>query len=323
MYDVVGIDMPCMDLLTTVDSFPKPNGGARVNSLSWQGGNKVSTGMVAAARLGARCAILGAVGDDSFGRFCLWDFEQHGIDTSGMVVRSNTSTSLSIVISDRETGGRSFVFHHGSAGPCSIEEIDHRKLEQTRFFFVSNMDETAIWCCTTAKQAGAEIFIDADTYSEAMMEQIHLIDYFIASEFVYEALFSNRDYEENCRKILDMGPKAVVFTLGGKGCVGLCDEGFFKLETYPVEVVDTTGAGDVFHGAFLAGLLQGWTIRQCSDFSNAVASIKCTRQGGRAGIPDMATALKFMETGKIDYTEIDKRVELYKRGLSNVGTIQP
>lgn len=321
MFDIVGLDMPCMDLLVNVDNFPKPNGMALVNSLSWQGGNKVSTGMVAAARLGAMCAIMGAVGDDSYGRFCLWDFERHGIDTSGMLIRKDATTSLSIVIGDRETRGRSFVFHKGSAEPCSIDEIDHCKLEQARFFFVSTLDETAIHCCRTAKQAGAEVFVDADTYSETMMDNMHLIDWFIASEFVYEALFDNSDYEANCRKILENGPKAVVFTLGGKGCVGISSEGFFRLEAYPVDVVDTTGAGDVFHGAFLAGLLQNWSIRKCADFSNAVAAIKCTRQGGRAGIPDMATALRFMETGEIDCTDIDKRVELYERGISNVGTV--
>ncbi len=318
MFDVVGIDMPCMDLLVNVDTFPKPNQGTSVNTLSWQGGNKVSTGMVAAARLGARCAMMGAVGDDSYGRFCLWDFERHGIDTAGMVIRKDASTALSIVISDRETCGRSFVFHQGSAAPCSAEEIDQEKLRDTRFFFTANLDKTTIHCCNAAKQAGAEVFMDADSYSERMMDHIHLIDYFIASEFVYDALFDNKHYEENCRKLLGKGPKAVVFTLGGDGCVGISSEGYFQLKSYPVDVVDTVGAGDVFHGAFLAGLLQNWSIRECADFSNAVASIKCTRPGGRAGIPDMKTAKDFMKTGTIDYTDIDSRVALYERGMSNV-----
>lgn len=318
MFDIVGIDMPCMDLLVNVNTFPRPNQGTSVNSLSWQGGNKVSTGMVAAARLGARCAVMGAVGDDSYGRFCLWDFERHGIDTGSMLVRKDASTSLSIVLSDRETRGRSIVFHRGNAAPCSIDEIDLEKLQNTRFFFVANLDRTAIHCCTIAKQAGVEIFMDADSYSEGMMDHIHLVDYFIASEFVYKALFENDQYEENCKKILEMGPKVVVFTLGGEGCVGISQEGYFKLKTYPVEVVDTVGAGDVFHGAFLAGLLQNWSIQDCADFSNAVSSIKCTRPGGRSGIADMKTVQKFMKTGIIDYTDIDSRVALYERGMSNV-----
>ena len=90
---------PCVDLAVNVDVFPKPNGGKGVRDLSWQGGGKVATGMVAAARLGAKCAMLGAVGDDDYGKFVLRDFERHGIDVHGMQVRPGQTTSLSIVLS--------------------------------------------------------------------------------------------------------------------------------------------------------------------------------------------------------------------------------
>lgn len=90
------------------------------------------------------------------------------------------------------------------------------------------------------------------------------------------------------------------------------------MPTFDVPVIDTVGAGDVFHGAFLAGLLQGWSVKEICRFGNAVSSIKVTRQGGRAGIPDMKTVLHFMETGEIDYTEIDKRVAFYGRSMQYV-----
>ena len=100
--------------------------------------------------------------------------------------------------------------------------------------------------------------------------------------------------------------------------MGLSAEGYFELPAYQVEVVDTVGAGDVYHGAFLAGLLQGWTVEKTAQFSSAVSAIKCTRIGGRAAIPDMETVKDFMETGEINYTEIDRRVEFYKRGIDHV-----
>ena len=86
-FQVAGIDMPCIDLALSVDHFPKPNGGAKVNTASWQGGGKVATGMVAAARLGAHCAMMGAVGADNYGTFCVEDFKAHGIDVSGLQVQ--------------------------------------------------------------------------------------------------------------------------------------------------------------------------------------------------------------------------------------------
>ncbi len=116
-FEIAGYDMPCVDLAVNVDVFPKPNGGTGINAMSWQGGGKVATGMVAAARLGAKCAMIGAVGSDDYGEFCLRDFERHGIDISGMKTRQGETTSLSIVLSDRETQGRSIVYRSGTANP--------------------------------------------------------------------------------------------------------------------------------------------------------------------------------------------------------------
>lgn len=318
-FQVAGIDMPCIDLALSVDNFPKPNGGAKVNTASWQGGGKVATGMVAAARLGAHCAIMGAVGEDNYGTFCVEDFKAHGIDVSGLQVQKGKTTSLSIVISDKETKGRSIVYNTGSASLPRVEELDEEIITGCEYFFVAHLSPTVVEAAKKAKAAGAKIFIDADNYNEELMENIGLIDIFVGSEFVYDALFpGDADYEKNCQKVREMGPKVVVFTLGGKGCVGLSDEGFFEMPTFDVPVIDTVGAGDVFHGAFLAGLLQSWSVKEICRFGNAVSSIKVTRQGGRAGIPDMKTALHFMETGEIDYTEIDKRVAFYGRSMQYV-----
>ena len=86
-FEVAGYDMPCVDLAVNVDVFPKPNGGTGVRAMSWQGGGKVASGMVACARLGAKCAMMGAVGSDDYGQFCIRDFERHGIDVSGDVYK--------------------------------------------------------------------------------------------------------------------------------------------------------------------------------------------------------------------------------------------
>ena len=107
----------------------------------------------------------------------------------------------------------------------------------------------------------------------------------------------------------------MVFPLGEMGCVGVQGYEFFMEEGFTVEVMDTTGAGDVYHGAFIAGLLQGWDARQTARFSNAVSAIKCTRMGGRAAIPTFDTVMKFLETGIIDYEEIDQRVARYRKRI--------
>ena len=286
-FEIAGYDMPCVDLAVNVDVFPKPNGGTGVNAMSWQGGGKVATGMVAAARLGAKCAMMGAVGSDDYGEFCLRDFERHGIDISGMKTRQGETTSLSIVLSDRETQGRSIVYRSGTANPPTLEEIEERILTGCQWFFISHATHVAMESAKRAKKAGAKIIVDADSYSSEMMENIGIIDVSI-----------------------------VVFTLGAKGCVGYSEEdGFFQMPSFAVDVQDTVGAGDVFHGAYTVGLLRGLSSKEAARLATGVSCIKCTRIGGRAGIPDWNTVQRFLRTGEIDYTEIDQRVEFYRRKL--------
>ena len=192
-FEIAGYDMPCVDLAVNVDVFPRPNGGTRVNAMSWQGGGKVASGMVASARLGARCAMLGAVGSDDYGKFCIRDFERHGIDISGMKMRQGETTSLSIVLSDRETQGRSIVYRPGTANPPAIEEMEERILTGCQWFFISHTTHVAMKSARRAKEAGAKIIVDADSYSTEMMENIGIIDVFIASEFFYKVLFRGKE----------------------------------------------------------------------------------------------------------------------------------
>ena len=112
----------------------------------------------------------------------------------------------------------------------------------------------------------------------------------------------------------------MVVTLGSEGCVGVQGGEYFESPAFTqITVADTTGAGDLCHGAFLYGLLQGWSAEETAKFSSAVSAIKCTRLGGRAAIPNRATVDRFLKDGFIDYTEIDERVRFYENGLFNLG----
>ena len=316
MYDIVGIDMPCVDFNLNVPTMPTANGTVHFHRLSFQGGNKVSTGMCAAARLGANCAILGAVGDEQFGRFCVEDFKRHGIDTM-IKLRKEGNTALSFVISDDETKGRSIVYHPGDCARLSLDELPEDVLKNTKYYFLAWTDEVVLHAIDVAKAAGAKIFVDADKPKPEIMDNLDKYDIFVASEFVYDSMFSDDNYEKNLRSVLDMGPEVVIFTFGAKGCCGVSRGGeYFWVDAYKVDVEDTVGAGDVFHGAFLAGLVRGMDYESAARFASAVSAIKCTRIGGRAGIPDYDTTVKFMQTGEIDYTDIDKRVSLYEKGFA-------
>lgn len=316
MIDVIGIDAPCLDFLVNLEKLPETNCSMPILQSSWQGGGKAATALVALARLGGSCGIVANVGDDLYGDVIQWDFQRHNIDTTYLNRVAGQSTSLSLVLSDRETKGRSIIWQGG--GAPLVQTLQEQYLRQAKYLHVPGVNGVFTHAMSVVRQAGGKVVIDADRYDPAIMEKLADIDIFIASEFFLNQLANKQDLEACCREIQSKGPKIVVFTLGSRGCAGVGEDGVFFLEpTFPVPVVDTTGAGDVFHGAFIYGLLQGWDARRCARWGNAVSSIKVTRLGGRAGIPDARTVSKFMETGELDGAELDERVSWYAKALEN------
>ena len=308
--DVIGVGTPCFDILAHISRLPKENQGASIQEYSFQGGGKVPTAIITLSRLGARCGMIGTVGGCSYGEFCLNDFIRHGVDTSKIFIDETGETPFSIVLADEQTHGRSIMYHEGTAGSIQINNLDKEYIQSSRYLHLCDVTPETIQAAKWAQEKGIGVVFDAD-YQPGLEKIIPLIDVFIASEFYYKAVFQDKDYERNSKKIQDMGPDTVVFTLGERGCVGIKGNHFFSEEGFHVMVKDTTGAGDVYHGAFIFGLLQNWDIQKTARFANAMAAIKCTRIGGRAGIPSLKTVIDYLETGEIDYDEIDKRVEFY------------
>ena len=316
--DVVGVGYPVQDMLVRIEQIPKARVHvlSKILSSSWQGGGMVSTGLVAASVLGASAGMIGVVGGDLYGKACINDFRMNGVDTSHLLIDEGETTNYTIVLTETSTKERCFVANDGSKRELAVEELDEAYIRQAKYLLITEMDEVSIRAAEIAKANGVKVVIDADLYEKRTMDHIHLIDVFICSEEFYRGLFQDEKYVIHCREIQAMGPEAAVVTLGDKGCRGVYGDTVIDQKAFTdIEVVDTNGAGDVFHGAVIYGMAQGWEPEYIARFASAVSAIKCTRQGGRAGIPDAETTKKFLETGRIDYTEIDKRVEIYKNGL--------
>ena len=129
---------------------------------------------------------------------------------------------------------------------------------------------------------------------DGVEELLHYCDYIVASE-VFARQISNGGVEGALRKLSSYGPKGSVITLGARGCVLEIDDEAVLIPAFSVDAVDTTGAGDVFHGAFSYGVVAGWDIKRICIFANAVAALKCTRVGGRAGIPGYDEVIRFIK----------------------------
>ncbi|MFW5980558.1 MAG: carbohydrate kinase family protein [Halanaerobiaceae bacterium] len=315
--EVVGIGNPVCDLLVNTEKFPEPDSSSKLLDYSWQGGGKVATAVVTLARLGAKAGIIGVVADDPFGRFCIKDFAKHGVDISNLIIDKNKRNTFCVDMSEPGSMSRSICCNGGSTRALEKTDIDKKYIISADFLHIENMNPPSLEAARIARENNMTVVIDADHYQEEIQNNIDLIDIFIGSEFYYNSIFTGDDYRANCREIQKKGPEVVIFTLGEKGCKGVYEDLYFEQQAFEVDVKDTTGAGDVFHGAFIFGLIQDWKVEFTARFASAVAAIKCTRMGGRAAIPDLDTVLDFLETGEIDYTEIDRRVKFYKDGIFN------
>ena len=316
MADVVGIDYPVMDFLVNLDRLPATNGGAGLIDSSWQGGGNVATAMVTLARLGGNCGIIANIGSDLYGDVIEWDFKRHGVDTSRLKRSDGYRTAFSLVLSERETAGRSIVYRRGSEPTLDGNDYDY--LRRAKYLHVPGVGGVFGEAVDIVRGAGGSVAVDAGDYSDATMDKMNDIDVLIASEFFFNKVSDDGDIEACCRRMRRMGPQTVVFTFGERGSAGIGPDGvFFNEPAFAVPATDTVGAGDVYHGAFLFGLLRGLCARECARLANAVSAVKVTRIGGRAAIPDHITLQKFLETGAIDYDEIDERVEWYSNALEN------
>ena len=311
--DIVGIDeYPVVDLLLNIDKLPTTDRSTSADAKSWQCGGKVSTALAAAGRLGAKTGIIGIVGADNLGRFCEADFRRHNVDTTHLILEPGKTTTFSVALSERSTKGRSFIGVGGSCRRLQKQDLDREYIQNAKYLHLSQITPTTLQATRWAREAGVTVVFDGDEFDATAADNLELIDVMIASEFFFRGMFPNTSPQEGCERLQQAGPKLAVITLGAQGCVGVDEIGFFEQQAYlQADVIDTTGAGDVFHGAFIYAMLQGMSAKESARFSCAVSSIKCSRLGGRAGIPSRAVVEHFLAEGFIDYTEIDKRVAYY------------
>lgn len=314
---VVGIDYPCLDYVVEIERIPDTNDEVDINNDSWQGGGMVPTALAALGRLGAASGMIGVVGSDAYGACCLKDLRRHGVDTSMVIVDEGKTTDFCISLAEGRTHGRSFLTRWGSRRDLEPSELPAAYIAQARYLHLCiEMNALNVAAAKIARTAGTKVVVDADHYSELTQEHLALIDVFIASEKYFKAICAGRTAEAVCREILEAGPEIVVFTMGAKGCVGMDRQGFFTLDAFhPGAIVDTTGAGDVFHGAFIYGLLDGRSTLECACLASAAASIKCLRLGGRAGIPNLTTVTHFLETGEVLQSDFPERECYYRESL--------
>lgn len=315
---IVGLDTPWFDEVIHLEEVPPENRNGRILSATCQGGGKVSTALAAAGRLGAPSAIIAVMGTGARSDFLIEDFAAHGVDTAYIRRVQGYRDGFSVVLSDKKSGGRRILWRPVSAeNALSVEDVERARaaIEGALFLHLCHLGEPDLYAARIAHAAGAKVCFDADTYREEYMPHMGAVDILIGSEEFYLSYFADADvkeYERNIRALYGRGFVTVIFTFGEQGCRGISSEGYFELPAFRVDAVDTVGAGDVFHGAYLAGLCKGMSAEEAARYASGASAVKCTAEGGRAGIPDDAMLHEFLSTGRIDEKVLREREAYYR-----------
>ena len=299
--EVAGLGCACVDFLGVVPYMPGLDEEIQMLAASQQGGGEVATALVALARLGSTAAYIGQVGDDPSGDLIAAEFEQYGVDTSHLIVERGATSQTSIVLVDDQSGKRTILGVPFSAAEIAPDQIRPGFVEQARYLLLDGTARlAALEAARRARGAGVPVVLDADV--QALDSEIELLlgltDVLIPSKSFSQRFTGTEDVEKAIAAFKGYGASIVLITLGEEGCVCFADGDTFHTPVFEVDVVDTTGAGDVFHGAFIHGLLQGWQLAQTVEFAAAVAAIKCAKLGGRAGIPTASETAEFLTSRK-------------------------
>ena len=294
--EVVGLGYAGWDYLGVVPGLPVLNGDTMtLAGFARCGGGPVATALVTLARLGAKAGYLGVLGDDESGRLALADLRREGVDTSRVVVRPGKRSHTCIVLVEAGTGRRSILCDRGTVGELSLTDADRPYIAGARFLHLDGQFMAAgITAARWAREAGVRVSFDANRPRPCLDELLPLVDVLVTSTSFPAAYTGHDDLAQAMRALRALGPETIVTTLGPQGCAYLKDDRPVRMPGFVVEVVDTTGAGDAFHGAYLFGLLQGWQAGEAAQFANAVAALNCQALGGRGGLPTLAEAHDLM-----------------------------
>lgn len=297
--NVVGIGLNATDTVVRVRSFPALGGKERIASSSMQAGGQIATALVTCQRLGLRSRYVGTLGDDEGGRFQLASLKKEGLDLRYIRIARRTPNQMAYIIVDEATGERTVFWDRHPRLAMKPSELKPEAIRGARVLLLDGCDvEACALAARWAREEGIPVVADLDTVYKNVEKLLPLVDYPIASHNFFPALTGLSDpfraLESAAREYKSRAP---AMTLGRDGSLILSGGKYFYSPGFVVEAIDTTGAGDVFHGAFVYGLLAGWTLPRTLDFSNAMAALNCTALGARGGISTRAKAEQLMKKG--------------------------
>lgn len=295
-FDVVGVGLNATDTLILVPRFPAYAGKEPFVDEMYSPGGQVASAMVACAKMGLRTKYIGTVGDDERGRIQIDSLQGTGINLDHVQIRKGCANQSAYIVIDQSTGERTVFWRRSDCLRLDPSEITPEMITCARLLHIDGHDTAAVGrAAAIARQHNIPVTVDVDTVYHGFDKVLPNVDYLItSSEFPVRWTGEGDPFRALIMIQEEYGMKVAAMTLGSFGSIARMDGKFCYSPAYVVNCVDTTGAGDVFHGAFCYGVLQGLSLADTLALSNAMAALNCTAIGARGGIRDLDAAKALM-----------------------------
>jgi sulfofructose kinase len=295
--DIAGVGLNATDTLIPLSKFPASGSKVEFHSASVLPGGQVATAMVACQSWGLRTRYIGKLGDDAAAALHREEFRKAGVETQLLTAPGCPSQQAFILVED--SGERTVLWKRDERLAIRPEELRQSWITDARALHLDGHDTAAALAAATwARAAGIPVIADLDDLYPGVLPLLSKVDYLIVSRDIPERLTGSPDLHRSLPEVSQrFGCRLTAATLGHDGVLAWDGTGFCYRPAYLVPVVDTTGAGDIFHAGFLFGLLQGWPLAPTLDFACAAAALNCSGHGARGGIQSVETIQQLIATG--------------------------
>ena len=284
--DVVGVGLATLDQIGVGPRSRDPS--VELTAFSLQAGGPTGTALATMAAFGAKARYFGRLGNDAFGEIIQRRMRSFGVDTSAVLQEPGRLSPVTFTMIEDDHGRRYSRYTRGDTTPLVPGDLPGTLFDQVRLLYIDGeMPGVQIVAAERARARGARVLLGIRRMGPGLGELLDLADAVVASERVASEIAHSSDMERSLVELTKMGPDIAVVTLGEDGAIGLHENKLVRQQALPIEVLDVTGAGSVFRGAFGYAMLQDWPLERAIPFANAAAGLNCTSLGGQGGIPTL------------------------------------
>ena len=294
MSDIIILGIFVADISFSGNKIPSSGETILGDSYNIGPGGKGCNQAIAISRLGGKVSFISKLGNDNYGKLAINNLKKDKIDISNIIVSNKHKTGVAGIHVDRNTGKNAITVIRGAPESFTIKEIKTNIIKNSKIFLTQleiPLDVT-LHCLKKAKEEGLINILNPAPACNLSKDFFKVIDYFTPNETEAEfytgiKINNKKDAKESAKKLIKMGIKNVIITLGEKGIFYSNGKEQIYMKANRVKAVDTTGAGDAFNGGFSFALLKGKKIKDCLKFANKIAGLSTTKLGAGDSMPTL------------------------------------